>query len=108
MIRAIEITFPVDMDMADDFEGKLLDLIDAECKRYEKEHPDRVMWPAGYGAKILWREPEEPDYNESVLSITVSERERYQSEKHCCQYHKDGGDTEAECANTEPRERFSP
>lgn len=26
----------------------------------------------------------------------------------CCQYHNDGGDTEAECCNTEPREAGSP
>ena len=80
MIRAIEIAFPVDMDLSDDFEGKLVELISEECKRYEKQHPDRVMWPAGFGAKILWREPEEPDFDESVFSITVSERERYDTE----------------------------
>ena len=36
MIRAIEIAFPVDMDLSDDFEGKLVELISEECKRYEK------------------------------------------------------------------------
>ena len=79
MIRAIEITFPVDMDLSEEFDSKLLDLINDECKRYEEKHPDRVMWPGGYGAKILWREPEEPDFDESVFSITVTERERYDS-----------------------------
>lgn len=101
MIRLIEITFPVDMGLSEGFESKLLDLISDECKRYESQHPDRVMWPGGYGAKILWREPEEPDFDESVLSITVCERERYENENFGEFFHSDGENLLAEVSSDE-------
>lgn len=55
-------------------------LVDMVCEKYEEEHPDRVMWPAGHGGKVLWREPEEPDFDMSVFAIEVSEREAYPKE----------------------------
>ena len=80
-IVRIEINFPVGVELPDGFERELDALVDKACKHYERAHPDRVMWPAGHGSKILWREPEEPDFDRSVYEVSVSERERYESER---------------------------
>ncbi|MCK5020281.1 MAG: hypothetical protein KAS32_24795 [Candidatus Peribacteraceae bacterium] len=45
------------------------------CKQYEIENPTRVMWPAGCGAKPIRREPQEPEYDDTIYVIEVAERE---------------------------------
>jgi hypothetical protein len=77
----IEINFPVGVELPDGFERELDALVDKACKHYERAHPDRVMWPAGHGSKVLWCEPDEPDFDPSVYEISVAERERYESER---------------------------
>lgn len=76
----IEISFPVAVDLPPGWERALDGLVDMVCEKYEEEHPDRVMWPAGHGGKMLWREPEEPDVDMSVFAIDVAEREAYPKE----------------------------
>ena len=80
MTQRIEVDFPVDMELSDDFQQQLMELLSKECAKYEQRYPSRVMWVGGVGDKILWREPEEPDFDDSILSFTVSERERYTDE----------------------------
>lgn len=77
MIQKIEISFPVPIELPELFETQLVELIDKVCKKYVSEHPGRVMWPAGVGNKVLWRELQEPDFDDSVLAIDVAEREDY-------------------------------
>ena len=50
------------------------------CKAWEADNPGFIMWPAGHGSKVLWREPEEPDFDDSVLSIDVASREATEKE----------------------------
>ena len=76
-INQIEIVFPVPVDFPEGFEQELSQLVDTVCKKYESENPDRLMWPAGHGSKLLWREPEEPDFDDSVYQIDVAEREKF-------------------------------
>lgn len=84
-LRRIEINFPVPVDLPDDFQKRLVGLVDEVCKTYEANHPGRVMWPFGVGCKIthmpLTREQEEAgehlEFDEDTLEIEVSERERY-------------------------------
>jgi len=79
-IVKVEISFPVAVDLPAGWERALDGLVDMVCGKYEEEHPDRVMWPAGHGSRVLWREPEEPDFDDSVFEISVSEREAYPKE----------------------------
>ena len=73
--RRIEVVFPVGVDFPEGFEQMLDCLISMACKQYEKEHPDRVMWPAGQGCKPLWDEPNEPKFDDTIYYIEVAERE---------------------------------
>jgi len=74
-IQRIEIDFPTAVSLPDGFEKTLDALIGMVCEQYERENPARVMWPAGCGSKPLWREPEEPEYDDTVYFIEVAERE---------------------------------
>lgn len=73
----IEITFSVMVEFPDGFEQELSELIDKICKKYEAENPGRSMWCFGHGAKPIWDEPNEPEYNDSIYQIEVAEREKY-------------------------------
>ena len=86
-ITSIEITFPVPVELPDGWERALDALVGIVCGFYEREHPDRVMWPAGCGAKPEWHEPDEPTFDTSVFSIQVSEREDYYGNN---EYNPDG------------------
>jgi DNA-directed RNA polymerase subunit RPC12/RpoP len=45
-----------------------------------QEHPDKVMWLFGRGSKPLWREPEEPDWDDSIYCIEIAERKAHPKE----------------------------
>lgn len=78
-IRKIEIDFPFMVELPPGFDRALSEFVNLVCERYEEQHPDRVMWPAGHGSKPLWREPEEPEFDDSIYHIDVAEREAYPS-----------------------------
>lgn len=96
-MRTINITFPVDVELPDALERRLVEIVDEVCRAYEKAHPDRTMWAAGFGALPQWSQadaaflgktaapnaPEsgEPTFDDSVYNIDVAERERYEGEK---------------------------
>ena len=68
-IRKIEIVFPVEIVMPKGFYRTLEALVDMACEKYESENPNRTMWPSGIGSKPIWREPEEPDFDDSIFQI---------------------------------------
>lgn len=81
----IEISFPVSVEMTDD-DCRILDAIASEiCRRYERAHPGRVMWPAGVGAKITYMpitRAEEVagkhmEFDHNTFAIDCSEREDF-------------------------------
>lgn len=74
-IRRVEVDFPVAVELPPGWEQALDALVNMICEQYETEHPMQTMWPAGYGAKPQWREPEEPSFDTSILFIQVAERE---------------------------------
>lgn len=81
---AIEITFPVAVNVTGKMQQRLVELIGQICDEYEAQHPDRVMWPAGIGCKptFIPMTPEEEvtrgmEFDESVFSIECCERENY-------------------------------
>lgn len=81
-IVKIEISFPCALALTREEERQLDDVITAVCKRYEREHPGRVMWLAGIGAKMLCHpimlSDDEPiPFDDSVLSLECAEREDY-------------------------------
>ncbi len=79
-LQKIEISFPVGIDLPPGWDRTLDALVGMICEQYEEDNPTRVMWPAGQGAKPLWREPQEPDWDTSVYYIEVAEREAYPKE----------------------------
>ena len=80
-IQKIEIEFPFLVELPPGLDRLLEAVVDFVCKKYEAENPTRVMWPAGQGSKPIWREPEEPEFDDSIYHISVSERERYKKER---------------------------
>jgi hypothetical protein len=76
----IEINFPCDIEPSDEWYRRLDTLMTELTDEYELEHPGRIMWVSGYGDKILWREPEEPEFDKSIYEITITEREGYPKE----------------------------
>lgn len=86
-IRAIEITFPVAVELPDGLDRVLDGLVDMVCKQYEREHPTEVMWPAGCGSKMLSNplamgDDEPLRFDDAVLAINVACREDYYGENH--------------------------
>jgi hypothetical protein len=79
-LQKIEISFPVAVELPPGWERALDALVDMVCERYEEAHPGRTMWPAGYGSKPIWREPQEPEWDDSVYLIEVAEREAHPKE----------------------------
>lgn len=76
----IKITFPVGVDLTREDQESLIEIADKICKRYEAQNPDRVMWPAGVGDEPVDIWGDEPKFDDSVFSIDVAERERYESD----------------------------
>lgn len=76
-VSTIEIVFDQPIEVPEVFESVMDALIRNICKEYEKLNPTRIMWPSGGGCKPIWNEPHEPTWDESVLQISVSEREDY-------------------------------
>jgi len=81
-IKAIEINFPVGVNVPDGFYELLSSTVGLVCKQYEKENPDRVMWAAGHGSKptyIPMTQKEEQhrgmEFNDHIYEIEVAERE---------------------------------
>ena len=83
--RSIEITFPAAVSFPDGFERALDALVNMVCEQYQREHPGEVMWPAGYGSKMLsnplaMSDDEPLEFDDSVYSISVAAREDYYGE----------------------------
>jgi hypothetical protein len=83
---AIEISFKEPVDIADDACRMLHDALNAICEDYEDANPGRVMWVFGSGAKPPpgWPYVDDGstgDWNMSVETIEITERERYDTEK---------------------------
>lgn len=96
-LHKLEISFPCTVDVPEEVIRKIDALVGEVCKLYEAQNPTRIMWPSGHGSKIIWSridaaflgrtaEPDakasgEPDYDESIYEISVSEREAYEGER---------------------------
>lgn len=84
-IRSIEITFPTEVELTNDHCSQLNQAIDAICKDYERDHPTEVMWPAGFGSKMLTNplamSDDDPlEFDDSTYAIDVTVREDYYGE----------------------------
>ena len=74
-ISAIEITFPVGVEIPKAAMTLLKNAVMIICEKYAADNPARVMWPAGVGSKMLLNEPEEPTFDDSVFVINAAEKE---------------------------------
>ena len=84
-MRKLEITFPEPIELTND-DQRVLDAVATEiCRRYERAHPGRVMWPAGVGFKVLYMpmtKAEEAagrhmEFADDTFAIDCCEREDY-------------------------------
>ena len=81
----IEITFPTAVTFPDGFERALDALVGMVCEQYQREHPTEIMWPSGYGSKMLsnplaMSDDEPLEFDDSVYAISVEAREDYYGE----------------------------
>lgn len=96
-LQKLEISFPCTVDVPEEVIRKIDALVGEVCELYETQNPTRIMWPAGHGSKINWsrmdaaflgrpaepnaKESGEPDFDDSIYEISVSEREAYEGER---------------------------
>lgn len=81
-IHAIEIAFDEPVELTQKDQEQLVGIVGAMCDRDERANPERVMWPAGIGCKMLTNplmlEDDEPmEYDDNVFTISCTEREKY-------------------------------
>ncbi len=79
---AIEVTFAAPVHLSQSHQTRLFDLIGDICKAYEAEHPERTMWTACIGQKMLSNpfmvDDDHPmQFDESVFVVECFERENY-------------------------------
>lgn len=84
-IVCIEVSFGAPIHLSNEHQQRLCDLLGEICEDYEKAHPDRVMWPAGVGYKMLTNPFMVDDdhlmqFDDSVFSVECFERERFEDE----------------------------
>lgn len=83
---AIEITFAAPVNLSAEYQQRLVELIDEICNEYERDNPDRVMWPAGVGQKMLTNpfmvDDDHPmQFDETTFSVECFERELFEGER---------------------------
>lgn len=78
----IVINFPTGVTFPGGFEQALDALVNMVCEKYEAEHPDRTMWPAGHGGghSMFDLHDDAPHFDMSVYQIDVAEREANERE----------------------------
>lgn len=81
-----EISFPVPVNISRSAHDLLVDAVGIICADYEAAHPDRIMWGAGFGSKMLCNplmlSDDEPiPFSDDVEVIEVWERELFNDEK---------------------------
>lgn len=95
MIRKIEIELPFEMDVRDIVFREIDKILTTWiCKYYENMNPKRVMWVSGHGFKLSYSKADamflgkqewddsipdgnEPNIDESIYHIEITERGRY-------------------------------
>ena len=81
-VDKIRINFPVTVEIYDQEQQDLDIIANHICKRYTREHPGRVMWPAGVGHPMTLSpfmvDKDHPiDFDETTFEIDCAEREDY-------------------------------
>lgn len=77
MIKEIRIKFGVPVDLPDGFERALSAFICMVCAKYERDNPERVMWPCGEGCAPIIKGGEIVGFEEEIYTIECTEREDY-------------------------------
>lgn len=105
----IEIDFLSPVDFPDGWERALDGLLSIVCKAWEADNPGHVMWVAGVGGKPIWNEPNEPDFDMSILSIEVYAREATEKEiaRGRCRARKQDPESELEILKEKARRFLS-
>jgi hypothetical protein len=75
MIKTIEITFPVPVELPLGFEHTLSCLISMVCELYQQNNPERVMWAASHGSRPIMSMGDITGFEAEIYSIDCEERE---------------------------------
>lgn len=83
--RRIEINFPFEVQLPENWEQRLAELLEEVCRKYEAEHPGEVMWVFGCGCKMLTNpfmtdENHPMQFDCSVLEFDITSRLREEQE----------------------------
>ena len=78
MINRVELDFCLPVELTDDEQKALQILVKRICDRHCPE--GWVYWASGIGSRPIWQEPEEPDFDHTVFSISTCVRKAYPSE----------------------------
>jgi len=97
-ILRIEINFPVKVAFPDTYFQQLAELVGKLCDDWQKNHPGRVMWPAGMGYKITRMPMTQEDdrkgvpieFAEDTIAIDCFERADYKAK--CAKCGMEQGD----------------
>jgi len=79
-LRKIEISFPCDVELPNPLYREMFEWLEKVCRHYETTHPGRVMWPFGFGSKIVGGSiyfDGPMQFDDSTLSVECAEREDY-------------------------------
>lgn len=74
-IRQIEVSFAIPVVVTQDQSRQLVKVIDDITKSPWNQPLAGVHWLSGMGSKPLWREPEEPDFDDSIYFLETCARE---------------------------------
>jgi hypothetical protein len=77
-IRRIEVQFGVPVELTSREMQDVNRIVNNAARR--SQTPKLVHWAAGCGSKPLWREPEEPEWDDSIFFIECCARERFETE----------------------------
>ncbi len=78
MISSIEILFQLPVELTDEECQSLGRFVGRICDRHKPT--GWCYWPSGHGYRPIWREPEEPLWDDSVYQISTCAREAWPEE----------------------------
>jgi hypothetical protein len=78
MISRIEVQFAIPVELTEAERESIFRIVNNAARR--SQTPGLVHWAAEVGSKPLWREPLEPEWDDSVFCINCCARQRYKTE----------------------------
>lgn len=71
--QKIFIEFPYPVELTDSIEKKIYYTISSFCAKHSKELVGKKLFVSSCGSMPIYKEPEEPDFNDSILHVDIKE-----------------------------------